>query len=262
MMGGLKTITDTNGNVTFADSRVFFGKEKMLFSTALSVYNTTNDPTLRATIYSEHIDGNANVEAFFDQAHVIVTVSPITTAPTPTPAGPGEQTGKYYYKSSGASYQIWIWSGTAYVEQLGDNLPKRQFRLLSGGTDVEVNVPARISMLELGFTPTFYQFVDTIIEVKINISFTEERASEVNTSLSSKVGNINGSFNILKGKASVGRSVTTSQVNASFSSKFSYTAEGSSLLRTKLTPIPPPAILEDRIRDLMEVARQEQNPSN
>ena len=27
-------------------------------------------------------------------------------------------------------------------------------------------------MMELGFTPTFYQFVDTIIEVKISVSVT------------------------------------------------------------------------------------------
>ena len=30
------------------------------------------------------------------------------------------------------------------------------------------------SLLELGFTPTFYQFVDTIIEVKISISISSE----------------------------------------------------------------------------------------
>jgi hypothetical protein len=49
--------------------------------------------------------------------------------------------------------------------------------------------------------------------------------------------------------------VSTSQVNASYSQKYSYSAEGSSLLRTKLVPIPPPAILEERIRQQMELAK-------
>src|SRR5262245_17600208 len=35
-------------------------------------------------------------------------------------------------------------------------------------------VAARMSMLELGFSPTFYQFVDTIIEVKIAIKITQD----------------------------------------------------------------------------------------
>ena len=65
MMGGLKTITEViNGEerVTFADSRVFFGKEKMLISTALDVYNNTSDVTLKASIKQTAIDSNANVE--------------------------------------------------------------------------------------------------------------------------------------------------------------------------------------------------------
>src|SRR5258708_4317518 len=37
-----------------------------------------------------------------------------------------------------------------------------------------VEQPARVSMMELGFTPTFYQFIDTIIEVKIAIKITSE----------------------------------------------------------------------------------------
>ena len=37
-----------------------------------------------------------------------------------------------------------------------------------------IYLPSRVSMLELGFSPTFYQFVDTIIEVKISIKYTQE----------------------------------------------------------------------------------------
>lgn len=98
--------------------------------------------------------------------------------------------------------------------------------------------PAEFSLLELGFMPSFYQFVDTIIEVKISISMTQETAS---------------SRSSVQAKAKAGwSSVSVSTVSASFSQKYSYHAEGASLLRTKLVPVPAPAVLEERIRLLMQ----------
>jgi len=47
--------------------------------------------------------------------------------------------------------------------------------------------------------------------------------------------------------------VQTTQVDATYSSKYSYTAEGASLLRTKLVPVPQTAILEERIRGFVEI---------
>ena len=94
----------------------------------------------------------------------------------------------------------------------------------------------KLSLLELGFTPTFYQFVETIIEVKMSIEMTTSTESKItrNFSFSSWLSPVSAS------------------VSASFSSKYQYSAEGSSLLRTKLVPVPPPAVLEERIRKLME----------
>ncbi|TVQ68048.1 MAG: hypothetical protein EA373_11500 [Oceanospirillales bacterium] len=118
-------------------------------------------------------------------------------------------------------------------------------------------VPSRVSMLELGFTPTFYQFVDTIIEVKIAIKITQTDASLERQRDTSRETNssISGGLNLLRMRASGNRSktVNTSQVDASYSSRYSYSAEGASLLRTKLCPVPPPPILEERIRALMEL---------
>jgi len=131
----------------------------------------------------------------------------------------------------------------------------------SAAASDEVRVPTRVSMLELGFTPTFYQFVDTIIEVKIAISMsrTREQTTTRTATREDKASNSRRSGggilgSIFGGKRSRGNnsSVSTNQVDASYSSKYSYSAEGASLLRTKLTPIPPPAILEERIRDIME----------
>lgn len=79
------------------------------------------------------------------------------------------------------------------------------------------------SLLALGFTPTFYQFVDTVIELKMAVSMTQ--SSEV--SLSSKA-------NVL----------FVASVNASYSQKYQYSVEGSSLMRTKLVTVPAPAALE------------------
>lgn len=116
-----------------------------------------------------------------------------------------------------------------------------------------IRVPTRMSMLELGFSPTFYQFVDTIIEVKIAIKITRtseatftRRSTETETARQARGGGLLGA--LFGTKRSDSTTVTTNQVDASYASKYSYSAEGSSLLRTKLVPLPPPPILEERIR--------------
>ncbi|MDH5670845.1 MAG: hypothetical protein OEZ06_01790 [Myxococcales bacterium] len=99
----------------------------------------------------------------------------------------------------------------------------------------------QLSMLELGFTPSFYHFVDTIIEVKVSITI----AREVSFSRSTFSGSVDSYFAIFAAGASV------SSVSASFATKYNYSAEGSSLIRTKIAPVPAPAILEERIRNLV-----------
>jgi hypothetical protein len=135
-----------------------------------------------------------------------------------------------------------------------------------GPDNTVVREPLRVSMMELGFTPTFYQFVDTIIEVRISITITG--ATESSTATSAQSDQRSAETNtyarhsnwwwVAQDAAFGGNartSVNTSQVNAAYSSKFSYSVEGSSLLRTKLVPIPPPAVLEDRIREVMVLER-------
>lgn len=101
------------------------------------------------------------------------------------------------------------------------------------------------SLMELGFTPTFYQFVDTVIELKMSISMKTEVERTVESSSSAAAG---GAFWTPFGG---GGSVATSSVSASFAAKYQYSAEGSSLMRTKLVPIPPPALFEERVRALI-----------
>lgn len=97
------------------------------------------------------------------------------------------------------------------------------------------------SLLELGFTPTFYQFVDTIIEVKMAVSVKREQSQSTTT----KKKSITGRLRLFRGSASV----SVSSVNASYASKYQYSAEGSSLMRTKLVPVPPPQLMEEIMRE-------------
>jgi hypothetical protein len=137
-----------------------------------------------------------------------------------------------------------IMSGSSYfdTDEKGNEVVRPGFKVSFGGRS--------LSLLELGFTPTFYQFVDTIIEVKISISMHSEdsrstKSSDLNVSASGKFG---------WGKAST--KVHSASVSASYAAKNSYSAEGASLIRTKLVPIPPPAILEARIKKLMDERQQ------
>lgn len=104
--------------------------------------------------------------------------------------------------------------------------------------------PKQVSMLELGFTPTFYQFMETVIEVKVAIKIHRE----VKTNRTGKDDS----------KQTAGTLAVASSVDATYSQSYNYSAEGSSLVRTKLVPVPPPAILEERIRLVMNGEKQVQ----
>lgn len=112
----------------------------------------------------------------------------------------------------------------------------------------------KYSLLELGFTPTFYQFVDTIIEVKISI--TVQQTDETIHKTKEKEGS-QGAWQRFWTK----KPVKSSVVNAKFASKYQYSAEGSSLIRTKLATVPPPSIFEERLRRLLEAEGTNANPN-
>ncbi len=91
------------------------------------------------------------------------------------------------------------------------------------------------TLLGAGFQPTFYQFTETIIEVKIAITTkkTREFKASVTTTTNTKASYMFASV-----------SVATS-VNAAYSNKYSYSVDGSSYIRTKLMPKPPNAFLQE-----------------
>jgi hypothetical protein len=127
--------------------------------------------------------------------------------------------------------------------------------------DLRVRTPQKLSMIELGFVPNFYQFVETVIDVKIDIHIhgsTDDTRSNTASSTTQQDSYANSGYWWWYNQGARTTNVSTSQVNASYSSKYSYDVTGSSSLRTRLVPVPPPPILEERIRQLIEIERVHQ----
>ena len=109
-----------------------------------------------------------------------------------------------------------------------------------------------VSMMELGFVPTFYQFVDTVIELKIAVRL---QRSSVSDSVTSAI-NDGGPSSVAPAKGRVRKGdravVRATPVDARYSSTYNYAADLTSKLKTKLVAVPPPLMLQDRIRTLVE----------
>jgi hypothetical protein len=107
-----------------------------------------------------------------------------------------------------------------------------------------------LSLLELGFTPSFYQFVDTILEIKVSVSMTREETASVERrdSTTERQTWTEGGFLGIGGTQQTRTNTTT--VSSQFASRFQYSAEGASVVRTKLVPVPPPAALAGLVREL------------
>lgn len=265
MMGGLQTITEEiNGEeiVTFQDSRVFFGQEKYRLADAIDIHNTSADIELRARIRQSLGDANYEVIDLVKIPGASKNKADIGTPNSSTDLN------KFYEVNTGSAaipvfeYYKYVGNDVASTPQF-EKLTQYHTNIKKKGnlSDTQsILLPTRVSMLELGFSPTFYQFVDTMIEVKISIKYTQEGSYTRTTNTNRRSSSFKaGAMFIpgLGGGIAAGRAVTTTQVNATYSQKYSYSAEGSSFLRTKLVPIPPPAILEERIRAQMELAKEQ-----
>jgi hypothetical protein len=88
------------------------------------------------------------------------------------------------------------------------------------------------SLLELGFVPTFYAFTEATIEAKLSFSVQESRDKTTG------------------GSATVGYGVLAASVNASYTRKFGFQAEGASSIAARLISLPPPAEFMQRLSAL------------
>lgn len=133
----------------------------------------------------------------------------------------------------------------------------------------------KLSMLEAGFLPSFYHFVDTILELKMEVKIREESNQHMSykESMSKKSETEMGTSMSVKAKAgmaiaSVEMGVKASykakssqaysrSVDAGFSQQFSQDLSATSLMRTKIVPKPPPELLVERVKILLEKLRKE-----
>jgi hypothetical protein len=115
--------------------------------------------------------------------------------------------------------------------------PVETIRVTGARIDAKTMPAQDFTLLQAGLLPTFYQFTETIIEVKMSISQKSSSSSEFEFGAS------------LEASASWGWGSASfaSHVNYKTSNTYSYSAEGSSLLRTTLRPTPPPTRLMPRI---------------
>ena len=119
-----------------------------------------------------------------------------------------------------------------------DNNPKHETIIVTGArVKFESMKPEQFTLMQAGLMPTFYQFTESIIEVKMSISQKTSSSSEFEVGAS------------LEASASWGWGSASfaSHVNYKTANTYSYSAEGSSLLRTTLKPVPPPSRLTPRI---------------
>lgn len=133
----------------------------------------------------------------------------------------------------------------------------------------------QLSMLDAGFIPSFYHFVDTILEIKMEVNIREEQSTSIaikeSVSRSAEmksygevgvkakadffVGSVEASAKAgFEAKSSSAYSRT---LDASHAQKFSQDLSATSLMRTKIVPVPPPELLVERIKILLERLRNE-----
>jgi hypothetical protein len=98
-----------------------------------------------------------------------------------------------------------------------------QVSITSGAKTVQT------SLLSLGFAPTFYHITEASVEARLAFSMTQEQ--DISASVSARYGG--------------GLSMVAASVNASYTNKYSFHAEGSSTVSAKFVSLPPPAELKE-----------------
>src|SRR5438270_2155027 len=96
--------------------------------------------------------------------------------------------------------------------------------------------PVAMSMVQAGILPTFYQFTEASIEVRLAITMREDRTEDGETR-----GGAVGFLGLGRSRA------YASSVDFRTANKYSYRAQGSSALRATLRPVPPPSRLEPTV---------------
>jgi hypothetical protein len=130
-----------------------------------------------------------------------------------------------------------IESTVRQVEVNGQQIPVTGINVRASGA-----APVRMNLVQAGLLPTFYQFTEAVIEVKLSISIkrTEERST-------SPGGESAPSGPLARARvSSTALRAFASPVNYRTANTFSYSAQGSSTLRAILRPVPMPVRVTPR----------------
>ncbi len=254
---------DMDGNLlpedappAFHDSRIYFGYDFQFSGSIASAVATLEPATAPATGFVISVaDSDIQGGSEYDFAPDVEIIGDGTGATATATVANGIVTGVAII-NQGTGYT------NASIVFSGGKVPKR--------------VPRLVSMLELGFAPNFYQFVETVIEIKITVNMTETKEKKKGETPRIQTTRTNSShahsrarvyYNPYRGysyggsysRSRYSRVAQTRTVDPAMASKYNYSIEGSSSVRTKLVPIPPPAILEERVRTLMELDEEYQS---
>jgi len=104
------------------------------------------------------------------------------------------------------------------------------------------------SMIGAGFQPTFYQFVETIIEVKMDITVVNSGKEPEQKYMGYRSTTVLSSLGHF-------RTILVTPMNARYTNSYTHTVEGHSLLRTRLVPLPPNTFIQ-RLLDMKAQAIQ------
>jgi len=141
------------------------------------------------------------------------------------------------------------------LEQLGNAIATAQFAMDQNAIQIarvmtdknqglELSEGHKLSLLELGFTPTFYQLTEATIEARVAFSASESREISVGASIGGSIG------------------FFTASVNASYTAKYSFDASGSSAITARFVSVPPPTMFHERLRAGMPApAADEKKPA-
>jgi len=115
--------------------------------------------------------------------------------------------------------------------------------LITDGKSADIET----SMIGAGFQPTFYQFAETMIEVQMTVSVTTEDASE-----RKEKGSMTSLYYYGYPRY-IG--IRSTPIDATYTSKYNFSQEGSSTIRTRLVPLPPNPFIQ-RLLDMKSQAMQ------
>ena len=87
------------------------------------------------------------------------------------------------------------------------------------------------NLISLGFVPTFYQFTEATLEVKLEFHLAESEDFSIG-------GSVGGAKKTEKG-------MIAASMNASYARKYEMSAEGASSMATRLVSLPPPERLKE-----------------